>query len=145
MAVFSDLRPCSFTVKLKRGHSNSLEGPMVVQQCCFVHYQYQRVIKLLFIHIVLESVFDVNKQFSDCIVVLVFIQDGTCWDKPGTDVSLSFYPGTKKFSCPGVPLSNKGSQQQMYQEKITFQKTSKKQEKVVHKQEKEVLKQEKMF
>ena len=30
---------------------------------------------------------------------------GTSRDKPGRDVPLSLCPGTKKISCPGVPLS----------------------------------------
>ena len=34
---------------------------------------------------------------------------GTFRDKPGRDVPVSLCPGTKKNSCPGVPLSrNKG-------------------------------------
>merc|ERR1712051_524714 len=40
---------------------------------------------------------------------LVFPRDGTSRrmsrDKPGRDVPLSLCPGTKKKSCPGVPLS----------------------------------------
>jgi hypothetical protein len=37
--------------------------------------------------------------------VVGFPRDGTSQDKPGRDVPLSLCPGTKKFSCPGVPLS----------------------------------------
>ena len=40
---------------------------------------------------------------------VVFPRDGTSRgtsrDKPGRDVPLSLCPGTKKNSCPGVPLS----------------------------------------
>ena len=36
---------------------------------------------------------------------LGFPRDGTSRDKPGQDVPLSLCPGTKKNSCPGVPLS----------------------------------------
>ena len=35
----------------------------------------------------------------------VFPRDGMSQDKTGRDVPLSVCPGTKKCSCPGIPLS----------------------------------------
>ena len=51
----------------------------------------------------------VFKVQIEMAIQLVFPRDGTSRgtsrDKPGRDVPLSLCPGTKKNSCPGVPLS----------------------------------------
>ena len=83
--------------------------------------------------------------------MLGFPRDGTSRDKPGRDVPLSLCPGTKKFSCPGVPLSRDKGRSKCpgtnssvpSRDKITFPKVKKKQEKDVPKQEKYVPKREK--
>ena len=77
---------------------------------------------------------------------VVFPQDGMSQDKRGRDIPLPLCPRTKKFSCPGVPLSrDKGKSKcpGTSQDKITLPKEHKKQEKYVLKQEKDIIKQEK--
>ena len=74
-----------------------------------------------------------------------FPRDGT-WDVP-----LSHCPGTKKFSCPGVPLSRDKGRSKCPGTSPSLKKTKNskkdvlKQEKDVLKQEKDVLKQEMKF
>ena len=48
------------------------------------------------------DLFDLN---SNVYFKLVFPRDETFQNKPGRDGPLSLYPGTKKISCPGIPLS----------------------------------------
>ena len=99
------------------------------------------------------------------VYVLVFPRDGTSRDKPGRDVPLSLCPGTKNFSCPGVPLSRdkgrskcpgtnssvpgrpgaKSPPKNQEKDVLKQKKGVLKQENDVLKQEKDVLKQERKF
>ena len=95
----------------------------------------------------------------------MFPRDGTSRDKPGRDVPLSLCPGTKKISCPGVPLSRdkgrskcpgtnssvpgrpgtKSPPKNQEKDVLKQKKGVLKQENDVLKQEKDVLKQERKF
>ena len=71
------------------------------------------VIRLSNIHGTVWSTCNLTCLINDQIIIngleVVFPRDGTSCgtsrDKPGWDVPLSLCPGTKKNSCPGVPLS----------------------------------------
>ena len=63
----------------------------------------------------------------------------------GQDVLLSLCPGTKKFSCLDVPLTQDKGSSKNPGTKSLYQKEVLKQEKYVLKQKKYVLKKEKML